>query len=314
MLTAKDLIPAALEAGFSAAALTDASPTDPMPDGVHAQARKLISDPREILPGARSILVCALGYEPYAPSPGEAAVDAYYVAGNRAHAMADDLARRIGQCGVRAVLTSALRTKPLAARSGLGHVGRNGLLAVGRWGTRITLQVIVTDIPFDSGARVSEPWLDSACAECGLCVAACPTQALRGDGSLDVEKCVRAQSETLPLPEYMRPMTGNSVLGCDLCQRVCPRNAGVKDAPVPEHVAELLRLSRLLNGDYKGLREVLGSNNARRTRLLSRAVLAAANEGRRDLVDALEALTTEPPPLGEHAAWALKRLRGEQDV
>ena len=308
----KGLLDAARAYGFDAAALTDASPTEPVPPGAHPQALKLTADPREIMPGARSVLVLALGYRPYEAGEGGAAVDAYYVRSNEAHAMARAFADELGARGVRAAFTSSLRAKPLAIRSGLGRLGRNALVSVGSWGTRVSLQTVVTDVPCAPPAP-GRPGLDDMCAGCGLCVRACPAKALPGDGSLLLDRCLRAQDGSLPLPESMRSMTGGSILGCDLCQRCCPRCAAVPPEPVPDALREDLRLERLLAGDYKDLKAWLGANNARRLRLMSAAALAAANAGRLDLIDALKRLAGEPTPLGEHAAWAAERLTSLRD-
>ena len=309
MLTLETIRAMARALGFERVAVTDAAPTATPPADAHPQALALKADPHEILPEAQAVLICAMGYRPYAPRPGEASVDAYYVASNHAHENARLLAEAIAATGVKAVMTSSLRAKPLAVRAGLGRMGRNGLVAVGELGTRVSLQLIVTDLPL---ADVHEPpGLDERCINCHACEQACPTRALRGDGSLDIARCVRAQPEGLPLPEAMRPLTGSSLLGCDLCQRCCPRNAALPEEAAPEALTAALRLERLLSGDYKPLISWLGKNNARKLRLINRAALAAANQGRRDLLPLVEALAAAPSPVGEHAAWVARRLNGE---
>ena len=292
--------------GFERVAATDASPTEPTPPGAHPQAQSLLADPKDVLPEARSVLVCAMPYRPFERREGEASVDAYYVAGNRAHENARRLAEMIAQTGAKAVMTSSLRVKPLAVRAGLGRMGRNGLVAVDALGTRVSLQTIVTDLPLPGERRAAV--LDERCAACHACETACPAHALRGDGSLDIGRCVRAQPESAPLPEAMRPMTGPSLLGCDLCQRCCPRNAAVSEENAPDVLADALNLQRLLSGNYRDLIPWLGKNNARKLRLMGRAALAAANLERSDLLPFLEGLADAPAPVGEHAAWAARRL------
>ena len=308
MLTLETIRSMARPLGFERVAATDASPVEPTPPQAHRQAQALTADPRGILPEARSVLLLAMPYAPYRPRPGCAAVDAYYVASNRAHENARRLAEAIAETGAKAVMTASLRVKPLAVRAGLGRMGRNGLLAVDQLGTRVSLQVIVTDLPLETTCLADAP-LDERCVNCHACERACPARALRGDGSLDITRCVRAQPENLPLPEAMRLMTGASVLGCDLCQRSCPRNAQVGEVDEPEALAAALDLSRLLAGDWKDLIPWLGKNNARRLRLMNRAALAAANEGRTDLLPLLEALSGEPEPLGSHARWSAETLK-----
>lgn len=294
--------------GFEAIAAAGTAPV-PMPEGaVHPQAMGLIADPHEILPEARSVLLLVMPYRPFKPNPPDAEIDAYYIASNRAHENARLFADWLCGHGVKAVMTSELRVKPLSARAGLGRQGRNTLIAAGVYGTRVSLQTIVTDIPC-ARADDGERGLDERCLHCRACMDACPTKALRGDGTLDIARCVRAQPESLPLPETMRPLTGASLLGCDLCQRVCPRNAAVEPIDIPPDVKKALSLEGLLSGAYKAFIPLIGRNNARKLRLLNRAALAAAHRNRKDLLPLLEALTQLPEPVSTHARWAIERLR-----
>ena len=294
--------------GFEEIAVAGTAPV-PMPEGViHPQAMGLIADPHEILPEARSVLLLVMPYRPFRPNPPDAEIDAYYLTSNRAHENARLFAGWLCEHGVKAVMTSELRVKPLSARAGLGRQGRNTLIAAGQYGTRVSLQTIVTDMPCartDDDAR----GLDKRCLNCHACMDACPTKALRGDGTLDIERCVRAQPENQPLPEEMRPLTGASLLGCDLCQRACPRNARVAPIDIPPDVKKALSLAGLLSGEYKAFIPLIGRNNARKMRLLNRAALAAAHRNRKDLLPLLETLTDLPEPVSTHARWAIGRLR-----
>ena len=178
---------AARSFGFEAIAAAGAAPV-PMPQGViHPQAMALIADPHDILPEARSVLLLAMPYRPFRPNPPDAEIDAYYMTSNRAHESARLFADWLCERGVKAVMTSSLRVKPLAARAGLGRQGRNTLIAVGAYGTRVSLQTIVTDMPC-ARADDDERGLDARCFHCRACMDACPTHELRGDGTLDIER------------------------------------------------------------------------------------------------------------------------------
>ena len=134
--------------------------------------------------------------------------------------------------------------------------------------------------------------------------------ALDGTGRVDITRCLRAQPEGEVFPEEMRPHLGGSLLGCDLCQRVCPRNAQVSPTDIPDDLRSALDLSALLDGQYRPLIPFLGKNNARRQRLTARALIAAANLGRRDLLPLIDALTgcRESEMVRIHAEWAAARL------
>lgn len=296
--------------GFEIVAQADVRPTSPVPADAHPQAQTLFTDPCDVLAEARSVLLLVMPYRPFAPNPGEAEIDAYYIASNRAHENARCLAEWLNEQGVRAKMTASLRVKPLSARAGLGKYGRNALIAVGEYGTHVSLQTIVTDMPCEQAQnREADTELDERCLHCRACMLACPLEALRGDGTLDITRCVRAQSESEPLPEEMRAMTGASLLGCDLCQQVCPRNALAGTTPIDDTLHDALTLEKLLSGEYKAFVPLLGRNNARKMRLLSRAALAAANRGRRDLIPYLEEMSSWNDPVGSHARWAASRLK-----
>ena len=116
MLTLDDIRAMALALRFARVAATDASPTDAPPPNAHPQALSLATDPRAVLPEAQSVLLLVMPYTPYRARPGEAEVDAYYIASNTAHENARLLAEEIAATGAKAVMTSSLRTKPLAVR------------------------------------------------------------------------------------------------------------------------------------------------------------------------------------------------------
>ena len=74
------------------------------------------------------------------------------------------------------------------------------------------------------------------CADCDLCLRACPTKAIREEG-MDARRCVSyltiERKEPLPEEHAGKPYMG--LYGCDNCQRVCPYNRGLQ----PDRHAEL---------------------------------------------------------------------------
>jgi epoxyqueuosine reductase len=80
----------------------------------------------------------------------------------------------------------------------------------------------------DSEFTPDEPTMRMGCPEwCrNACIAACPTKALKGNGTIDPRKCVSALTyfgNTITPRDLREPM-GLYVYGCDRCQNVCPRN------------------------------------------------------------------------------------------
>ena len=106
-----------------------------------------------------------------------------------------------------------------AARAGLGVIGDNGCLIVPGVGANFFIATIVTTAQMPTDDPVEGT---SHCLGCGRCVRACPTGALRGDGSVDARRCISyltiESHDDIPadIP------TGNTLYGCDVCRRACP--------------------------------------------------------------------------------------------
>lgn len=303
----------ARELGFEACSFASLAPV--YQEGpLHPQAETLSGDIHALMPEAKCVMLCARPYRPFRIPNGQAHVDAYYLSSNTAHERVQLLAQRIeDSLHIRALASPPVYIKPLAVRSGLGEFGRNGLVSVGPYGTRISIHAIALDADIETH-DVSEKSLSPKCEACGACLRACPMNALDGTGRVDITRCLRAQPEGEAYPEHMRSALGSSLLGCDLCQRVCPRNAKVTETDMPDDLLSALDLSSLLQGGYKPLIPFLGKNNARRQRLTARALLAAANLNRTDLLPLIESLTgcRESEMVREHAEWALQRLSSDR--
>lgn len=118
-----------------------------------------------------------------------------------------------------------------AALAGLGCIGQNGLLIHESYGSWVFIGEIVTTLPLQF-----PPHALQTCLRCGRCAQACPTGALTQVGP-DRSKCLSAISQkkgalTEEEAEYIR-RTG-CAWGCDVCQAVCPMNAGAIRQPLPE--------------------------------------------------------------------------------
>ena len=270
----------------------------------------LTADADAVLPGATCAVLLVWPYRPYEATADGATVSAYYPASDDARKAVPQVESWLCGKGFRAKAAPNLPLKPAAVQGGLAAYGRNGVTAIEGLGSRYSLQMVLTDAPLERDQSELQPLrLSDSCADCGRCVKACPVGALDGTGRVDVKKCIRARSDEYPLAEEYRPLIGRSLYGCDICQDVCPRNAGVLRQPVPEELRQALQLEILLAGNVDGLIPYIGKNYARKARMQAKACVIAANMGRKDLLDAVRGCETSPVDfVCEHARWAIEKL------
>lgn len=181
-------------------------------------------DPRQLLPGARSVICVASAYEP--PDRGNTDGIAAYARHREYHKVVKEMLFRLRQqLGIEAKAccdTVPISDKHWAARAGLGWIGRNTLLVTPRWGSWVNLGELVTTMECD---RYDIP-LPSRCTDCNLCVEACPNGAIAADGSpmINVRRCTAYYTTHNPRPLPPDVDTRGYTLGCDICQLACPYN------------------------------------------------------------------------------------------
>ena len=273
----------AKQAGFHACFVL---PPDPfihykrrLKDGVLAMAGKnLCVNPRSEYPWANALLLLIYGYHPY---PKNSGVSGNYPASNIAYRSVKRLIPLLAEHGVRGERVY-VPIREMALRHGIGVACKNGLTAYDGYGTRVVVQTLVASIP-DVVYEPIRP--ERSCQNCGACARACPSHAISKDG-YDVTKCARAYMGKETMPEWaMASMT--SLLGCEVCQFVCPMNGEV---PIEEVVPEAFDLEKILSGQVKPVLEIVGTNLNSGGRILCHAAVLAGKQGRRDLLPNLQAL------------------------
>lgn len=331
----------ALEAGFTRAGIARLGPSVRsealrrwLERGDHAgmawmeRRREVREDPAQLLPGARTALCVALQYHPL---KGQAEPDGdlwprvaryargrdyHDVMGRQLRALAERIRAAFPGCATRPYVdTGPLLERELAARAGLGAVGKNTNLIDRRWGSWFLLgELLLTlDLPSDSPAA-------DLCGRCTLCLDACPTGALPAPYRLDANRCISYWTieHRGPLPPAAREMVGDWVFGCDLCQEVCPwnRRPQAGDHPrlrLPAERAEL-DLAGLLALERDGYVERLRRSAMKRAKLPGLRRNAAVAMGNRHnpryLPALVRALDGDDPLVRGHAAWALGRIGG----
>ncbi|HSJ15281.1 MAG TPA: tRNA epoxyqueuosine(34) reductase QueG [Longimicrobiales bacterium] len=121
--------------------------------------------------------------------------------------------------------TGPVLERELARRAGLGWFGRNTMLLHPRRGSWFFLGSLLLEVELEP----STPFTKDHCGTCTACVTACPTGALLGRDEhgapvIDATRCISYLTieNRGPIPRELRPLIGNRVFGCDICQEVCP--------------------------------------------------------------------------------------------
>jgi epoxyqueuosine reductase len=285
------------------------------------------AEPKRRTPEARSVVALAFPHPlpsaDAAPGGGPRGRIAAYALGRDYHELLQermqplvDLLRQRGAAKTY-VDHGWMLDRAAAARAGLGWLGKNTNLLVPGRGSYVLLSEIVTAAELD----LDQP-LKKSCGSCDACLRVCPTGALVAPGVLDNRRCIAFWTieHQGVIPLEIRPLIGDWVFGCDLCQEVCPINRSAA-APDPQ----VLAAYRSLTGHRPLLEELLTLDEAdfrlrfrgtaiwrtRRTGLLRNACVALGNIADRDAVPALgRALAAAEPLIRGHAAWALGRLGG----
>ncbi len=287
------------------------------------------TSPRTLLAGARSVVCIAVPFATPAPKRGPLTGRvSNYAWATDYHGVLRRILRIVAavldEGSTESVCAIACDTAPLAerafaARAGLGWIGKHTNLIAPGLGSFVFLGEVVT-----TRALPADPPLRKSCGACRRCVTACPTGALREDYTIDATRCISDLTQRKDaIPHALRPLVGDWVWGCDICQEVCPPTRRAR----PAVAAGFAAAANLAEIDLVGLLE-LGSaafrNRFRRTALGWRgpvvlrrnAAVALGNALDRSAVPALErALVRDRSPLVRgHAAWALGRIGSPRGI
>jgi len=197
------------------------------------------ADPRRVLADARSVVTVALNYFQGEAEDASWKPVARYAWGRDYHDVMtprlEALARFIGEAaGARGkcyVDTGPLLERDLAARAGLGWVGKNTMLLSPALGSWFFIGVLLTTAELVHG----EP-LPDRCGTCRACLDACPTDAFAAPYVLDARRCISYLTieHRGDIDPALAAKMGEWEFGCDICQDVCPWN---RRAPVTREAA-----------------------------------------------------------------------------
>ncbi len=283
--------------------------------------------PRFVLPGVQSVVMLAMNYHSGKRAPQSAGTgkvaryawgpsDYHDLIHQRLKSLCQTLRQTAPDVAFRGVVdTAPLLEREFAQAAGLGWRAKNTLLINRELGSWFFLAAILLDVevPYD------DPHQSDHCGTCTACLDACPTKAFPQPGVLDATKCISYLTieHRSPIPQDLRSQMDDWILGCDVCQDVCPWN---RKAPVSSEPAfrpletnnpiDLLALFRLNDDEFRARFRKTPLWRPKRRGLLRNAAIAIGNHPVSGGVAALSLGLNDPEPIVRGAsAWALARQR-----
>jgi epoxyqueuosine reductase len=188
-------------------------------------------DPRKLVPGAKTVISLNFNYFPAEELKADSFKLAKYAYGKDYHdvvrakliSLLEAMRVEFGAIDGRVFVDSApVLEKAWAKKSGLGWVGKNGLLIHPKKGSFFFLAEIICDLEVEADGPIKD-----YCGSCTRCIDACPTDALDIPYVLDASKCITYATIELKdpdIPDFFEGKMEDWVFGCDICQDVCPWN------------------------------------------------------------------------------------------
>ena len=343
----RDVIAIAKELGFHRAAVVPVEPVRRhalyaswLAAGMHGEMAYLASpehtkpraDLRALAAAARTLVVVALAYDRADPIvPAGALVrgklaryargeDYHLVVRDRLVALADRIAHELGRpVASRPCVDSApVLEREWAERAGIGFVAKNTMLIAPGLGSYVVLGELLIDAELAPTAPEQPP--RPRCGACRSCLDACPTGAFVDAYVLDARRCISYLTieHRGAIPRELRPAIGTWVFGCDVCQEVCPFNAGsgagagdpgLAPRSLDHALPDLVALAAKGANQLRRLIKRTALRRVPRGALLRNVAVALGNTGDPRAIPALVGLLGHPAAVVRgHAAWALGEL------
>jgi epoxyqueuosine reductase len=284
-------------------------------------------EPRELAPWAVSVISVGLNYYQSPPRPSMTSETtgsiSRYAWGDDYHdlmkAKLASLLSGIGELvgepvqGRAFVDSGPVLERDLAGVAGLGWIGKNTQLISPQKGSWFFLGELFVDLPLSYDRAIRD-----RCGQCDLCLKACPTNAFVGPYVLDARRCISYLTIELKgfMPRHLRPLVGNHIFGCDICQEVCPYNVKARETaeaafgPRPGlYAPQLIPLLSLTEAEFREKFRGSPILRAKRRGFLRNVAVALGNSKNPAAIPALtDALSDAEPLVRGHVAWALGEI------
>jgi len=198
--------------------------------------------------------------------------------------------------------TCPLSDREIAYKSGLGYYGKNNFIISDQFGSAINIGYILIDKIFPEATES----ITDQCGGCTLCMAACPGGAILSDG-FHMNQCIAQLTQTKNELSYaQRELMGKNIYGCDICQRVCPKNSDVPSYSAEEATIDLIELIHLSNSEFKNKYKDRGFSWRGNSVIKRNAIIALGNEKLKENYDQLLFLLNHPSLIiRRYTLWAL---------
>ena len=290
----------------------------------YLESRGISSDCRAVMEDAKTIIAAVFPYQPnnYNLTEGQGYYSAHYEAYPKGRKAITELGNLLKEEGYNIAIDPPVPAKQIVYLSGLGKFGKNSLIHHKKYGSFLTLHILLTN------AEIAPDHIEvgkiTDCGSCRKCIDACPMQAITEEGLVLINRCLRfhmLSSDIIPVE--VREKIGNHMVGCDDCQIVCPRNhASIQPCENIESMQNIFDIKKILSDAKTGLKKhmdligkVIGKNYARAQRVLSMAVIIAGNSCDHSYLPLLaDTLHHSHPPIRAHSAWAIGKLGGKKAI
>ena len=231
--------------------------------------------------------------------------------------------QQLGRTVESRVLVDTARTvdRAVAARAGAGWYGKNSMIIVPGHGSWVMLGEMMLDIELQPDLPLAKD-----CGRCYICIDRCPTGAIVEPYRIDAPRCVSYLTieHRGVIPHHLRPLMGNLVFGCDICQEVCPYTSAARIVDDPDFVPRSIDnafpslefLATMTEEQFRATYSGTPVTRAKRAGLARNAAIALGNSQdprAEPLLTTLLHNHDEPLARG-HAANALRQLVSEDAV